>query len=184
MQQFWSFLCRLFKPCLCQTRTPTSMGPYRRTAHRNVDVKTLFIVISRNFWRICFHFPFLSGKWFCIVFHFGTEKMIFQINYKGWRSGFGKALSNELIIFSFSNHITIWFLNILITKWLITFLPSERRIWIYRIVYLGARLFKTFWWILLPIQILLNLSPSHQTSPQSHRWYTLYNLFLQNHRKH
>ena len=99
------------------------MGHFRRTAHRNVDVKTLFIVISRNFWNICFHFPFLSGKWFCIVFHFGTEKMIFQINYKGWRSGFGKALSNELIIYSFINHIINWFFNILITKWLITFLP-------------------------------------------------------------
>ena len=61
----------------------------------------------------------------CIVFHFGAEKMMFQANCEGWRSGFGKALSNELITYFFSNHIITKFLNILITKWLITFLPRN-----------------------------------------------------------
>ena len=50
-------------PYLYQTRTSRNMGHCRRTVHRN-GVKTLSIVISRNVWRISFHFPFLSGKWY------------------------------------------------------------------------------------------------------------------------
>merc|ERR1712223_2351954 len=57
--------------------------------------------------------PFLSENDICIVFHFGTEKMIHQIGYNRWRSGFGKALSNELIIYSFGNHIISYHIPLL-----------------------------------------------------------------------
>ena len=70
-----------------------------------VGVKTLSIVISRNFVEYVFTFPFSVVNDICIVFHFGAEKMMFQVNCEGWRSGFGKAFSNELITYFFSNHI-------------------------------------------------------------------------------
>ena len=80
------------------------MGHCRRTAHRN-GVKTLSIVISRNFVEYVFTFTFSVVNDICIVFHFGAEKIMFQVNCEWWRSGFGKALSNELITYFFSNHI-------------------------------------------------------------------------------
>ena len=67
-------------------------------------MKTLSIVISQNFVEYVFTFPFSVVNDICIVFHFGAEKMMFQVNCEG-RSGFGKALSNELITYFFSNHI-------------------------------------------------------------------------------
>ena len=70
-----------------------------------VEVKTLSLVISRNFVEYVFTFPFSVVNDICIVFHFGAEKMMFQVNCEGWRSGIGKALSNELITYFFSNHI-------------------------------------------------------------------------------
>ena len=70
-----------------------------------VGVKTLSIVISRNFVEYVFTFPFSVVNDICIVFLFGTEEIIYQINCQGWSSGLGKALSNELMIYSFSNHI-------------------------------------------------------------------------------
>ena len=42
-----------------------------------VGVKTLSIVISRNFVEYVFTFPFSVVNDICIVFHFGAEKMMF-----------------------------------------------------------------------------------------------------------
>ena len=67
--------------------------------HTNLCCSGLTIFCRKLSDKICFHFPFQVVNDICIVFHFGTEKMIFQINYKEWRWGIGKALSNELIIF-------------------------------------------------------------------------------------
>ena len=49
----------------------------------NVGVKTLSIVISRNFVEYVFTFPFSVVNDICIVFHFGAEKMMFQVNCEG-----------------------------------------------------------------------------------------------------
>ena len=75
--------------------------------HTNLCCSGLTIFCRKLSDKICFHFPFQVVNDICIVVHFETEKMKYQINCEGWRSRFGKALSSELIIYSSSNRIII-----------------------------------------------------------------------------
>ena len=60
------------------------MGHCRRTVHRNVDVKTLSIVIFRNFVEYVFTFPFSVVNDICNVFHFDISSKLLGVEVGVW----------------------------------------------------------------------------------------------------